>query len=70
MSTPITEEWMDGYCGNRFKTRAEAIASATSHAQRGKLDVTIWRSAAVARYPFPAIIIEEIPPTVSEQASS
>jgi len=69
MSTPITEKWMDGYCGNIFNTRDDAVASATSHAQRGKLDVTIWRSVAVARYPFPAIIIEEIPPTV-DQASS
>ena len=70
MSTPITEKWMDGYCGNIFNTRDDAVASATSHAQRGKLDVTIWRSVAVARYPFPAITIEEITPAIAETASS
>ena len=70
MSIPVTEKWMDGYCGNVFNTRDDAVASATSHAQRSKLDVTIWRSVAIARYPFPAITIEEIPPTVSEPASS
>ena len=64
------ESWMDGYCQNIFGTKDDAITSATKHAQYYKTDVTIWRSVAVARYPFPAITIEEISPTVSEQASS
>src|SRR5258706_4270450 len=64
------ESWMDGYCNNIFDTKDKAITSATKHAQYYKTDVTIWRSVAIARYPFPAITIEEIPPTVSETTSS
>ncbi len=63
------DSWMDGYCGNIFETKDEAIASATKHAQHYKSDVTIWRSAAIARYPFPAIIIEEIVPAVVQASS-
>jgi len=64
------ESWMDGHCNNIFGTKDEAITSAIKHAQYSQNDVTIWRSVAIARYPFPAITIEEIPPTVSEPASS
>lgn len=69
MSKPATEQWMDGYCRNVFNTREAAVASATDHAQRATCDVTIWRSAAIARYPFPAITIEEIVPAVAQASS-
>jgi len=69
MSLPVKEQWMDGDCFNRFNTREEAIASATAHAQRGQYDVLIWRSVAVARYPFSAITIEEIVPAVAQASS-
>ncbi len=68
-SAVYVETWMDGYCNNQFKTRDEAVASATKHAQYYKTDVAIWRSVAVARYPFPTITIEEIVPVVAQASS-
>lgn len=54
--------WIDEWCGNRFNTREEAVASAKRNAQRNHQDVAIWRQdpVAIVRFPLPDYQVDEL----------
>jgi hypothetical protein len=56
MSTEI--KYVDSYCGNVFDTFDQAVTSAKGHSVRYKMDVPIYKTYAIARYPFPDIKVD------------
>jgi hypothetical protein len=57
---PSTVKYIDCWCGNKFDTYDEAVASAKVNAHQNETDVSIAKVIAIARYPFPNISIETL----------
>jgi len=61
-------KFIDSFCNNQFATFDEAVQSAKRHAYTYKQDVPIYKTHAIARYPFPDIKIDVLEETVQATA--
>lgn len=62
----MKKQYMCGYCNGVYDTFEEALEEAKRHTRYNQMDVIVWESRAVTRYPFPEIIVEQISEPVSK----